>query len=65
MQRRFEDALKKLNADLELKLAQMEELKEKLRLKKEGISIDTPDNQDAGQVGSDDDLFGGDEMDIG
>ena len=35
-QRRFEDALRKLQADLDTKLAQRDEMKEKRRLEKEG-----------------------------
>jgi transcription initiation factor TFIID subunit 7 len=58
-QKRFEDALKKLNADLEMKLAQRDGLKEKNRLKKEGISMDdVVDGNDNAENASDDDLFG-------
>jgi len=39
IKKRFEDALKKLAADLEMKIAQRDELKEKQRLKKEGIVL--------------------------
>jgi transcription initiation factor TFIID subunit 7 len=57
-QKRFEDALKKLDADLEMKLSQRDGLKEKNRLKKEGISIDDAvDGNDNGENASDD-LFG-------
>lgn len=71
--KRFEDALKKLTVDLEMKLAQRDEMKEKQRLKKEG---DIPDAHTAGignnrdaevvEIG-DDDLFGSPptEMDLG
>lgn len=34
-QRRFEDALKKLQGDLDIKLAQKDELEEQMRLRKE------------------------------
>lgn len=49
-----------------MKLAQRDELKEKQRLKKEGISIDdAADGNDNGENPSDDDLFGdNDAMDI-
>jgi transcription initiation factor TFIID subunit 7 len=58
-QKRFEDALKKLDADLEMKLAQRDGLKEKNRLRKEGISVDDAANgNDDGEIASDDDLFG-------
>ena len=69
MQRRFEDALKKLQADLDTKMAQRDELKEKARLKREGnpggAAVDGNDGDDSG--GEDDDLFGeGDDgMEIG
>ena len=43
MQKRFEDALKKLTADLEMKLAQREELKEQLLLRKEGLEAEDVD----------------------
>ncbi|KAF9526997.1 TAFII55 protein conserved region-domain-containing protein [Crepidotus variabilis] len=67
IRKRFEDALKKLNADLELKLAQRDELKEKQRLKKEGISTDPTHNNQNGQNASDeeDDLFGDEGMELG
>jgi len=74
MQKRFEDALKKLTADLEMKSSQRVELKERQQLKKAGILMDTiedtdPDNaglNDSGREGNDDDadLFG-DESDVG
>ena len=62
-QRRFEDALKKLQADLDMKTAQRDEMKEKSRLRKEGI---VPGGATAGGAGADDsageedddDLFG-------
>ncbi|KAF8623482.1 hypothetical protein AX15_006265 [Amanita polypyramis BW_CC] len=72
IRKRFEDALKKLTADLEMKIAQRDELKEKQRLQKEGVPIgeaddtdqDGPINDEAG-----DNLFGSDDpsmsMDIG
>lgn len=73
IKKRFEDALKKLAADLEMKQAQRDEMKEKQRMRKEGIILDaeTPDD---GAIGGDgdlgpegDDLFGSDDppMDIG
>ncbi|KAJ3510284.1 hypothetical protein NLJ89_g4767 [Agrocybe chaxingu] len=73
IRRRFEDALKKLTADLEMKVAQRDELKEKQRLKKEGITMDVvedtdPDNggiEDGGDGADDGDLFGDDSMEIG
>ncbi|KAJ3574828.1 hypothetical protein NP233_g1496 [Leucocoprinus birnbaumii] len=77
IRKRFEDALKKLTADLEMKQAQREELKEKQRLKKEGIPMnggddtdpETAGDQDAGTGAADeDDLFGSDDpaaMEIG
>ncbi|KAJ7156932.1 TAFII55 protein conserved region-domain-containing protein [Mycena crocata] len=66
IKKRFEDALKKLTADLEMKLAQRDELKERQRMEKEGITKDL-DNADEevneGEPedgGSDGDLFGSD-----
>ena len=60
IQRRFEDALKKLQADLDTKMAQRDEMKENSRLRKEGINPSTVaggnDADDFG--GEDDDLFG-------
>jgi transcription initiation factor TFIID subunit 7 len=64
LQRRFEDALKKLSADLEMKLAQRDEMKEQQRLKKEGVVPGDEMNEgdgDADGAGGDDDLFGEDE----
>ena len=65
MQRRFEDALKKLQADLDTKMAQREELKEKSRLKREGnaggAAADDGGDEDDGE---EDDLFG-DESNVG
>ena len=75
MQKRFEDALKKLTADLEMKLAQRDEMKEKQRMRKEGINVDEhdPDGAGNGPDGEEDgegDLFGSEgpsnmAMDIG
>ncbi|RPD66116.1 hypothetical protein L226DRAFT_530241 [Lentinus tigrinus ALCF2SS1-7] len=68
IKRRFEDALKKLQADLDTKMAQRDEMKEQSRLRKEGI---VPGGAAAGGNDSgadeDDDLFGEgpDGMDIG
>ncbi|KAJ7632812.1 TAFII55 protein conserved region-domain-containing protein [Roridomyces roridus] len=44
IKKRFEDALKKLTADLEMKRAQRDELKERQRMEKEGIAneMDNP-----------------------
>lgn len=69
IQRRFEDALKKLQADLDTKMAQRDEMKEKSRLRKQGITLGAAvggnDVDDFG--GDDDDLFGEgpDGMEIG
>jgi len=71
IRKRFEDALKKLTADLDMKLAQRDEMKEKQRMKKEGI-IPNDNEADAdggvndevdGEIdpGVDDDLFGSDD----
>ncbi|TCD68917.1 hypothetical protein EIP91_009468 [Steccherinum ochraceum] len=73
IRRRFEDALKKLQADLDMKLAQRDEFKEKQRLIKEGITQEDADTEGAdaeGGGGGEEDLFGGDPegdmgMDIG
>ncbi|KAI1795896.1 TAFII55 protein conserved region-domain-containing protein [Ganoderma leucocontextum] len=58
IKRRFEDALKKLQADLDTKMAQRDEMKEKSRLRKQGI---TPG---AAVGGNDADEFGGDDDDL-
>lgn len=68
-QRRFEDALKKLQADLDMKLAQREHMKEQERLQREGTIAEDPDTEgidDLADVELDDDLFGdaGIDMDI-
>ncbi len=73
LQRRFEDALKKLTADLEMKIAQRDELKEKQRLQKEGVMGEADDTDQDGPINDDDagdeNLFGSDDpamdMDIG
>ncbi|KAG9318847.1 hypothetical protein JVU11DRAFT_951 [Chiua virens] len=79
IKKRFEDALKKLSADLEMKRAQRDEMKERQRRKKEGIAVEDPDTDaeggpqdvvevEASAVQPDGDLFGSDEpnaMDIG
>ncbi|CDO68302.1 hypothetical protein BN946_scf184799.g29 [Trametes cinnabarina] len=63
--RRFEDALKKLQADLDMKMAQRDEMKEQQRLRKEGgaggaaAGGNDADDEDAGDE-DEDDLFGGD-----
>ncbi|KAF8892460.1 TAFII55 protein conserved region-domain-containing protein [Infundibulicybe gibba] len=71
IRRRFEDALKKLTADLEMKLAQRDEMKEKQRLKKEGIIPEGDHETDPEGVGNEadgeaeadeaDGLFGSDD----
>ncbi|KAF9267406.1 hypothetical protein L218DRAFT_955298 [Marasmius fiardii PR-910] len=66
IRKRFEDALKKLTADLEMKLAQRDELKEEQRRKKEGLPLDQDPDSDSDSAGNaqnaraieDDDLFG-------
>ncbi|KAI0721110.1 TAFII55 protein conserved region-domain-containing protein [Cerioporus squamosus] len=67
IKRRFEDALKKLQADLDTKMAQRDEMKEQSRLRKEGITSGgaTAGGNDSGA--EDDDLFGEgpDGMEIG
>ncbi|KAL1741321.1 TAFII55 protein conserved region-domain-containing protein [Schizophyllum fasciatum] len=65
IRRRFEETLKKLSADLEMKMAQRAELAEKQRMRKEGIN---PDEQQGGPGANEDeegdaddgDLFGDD-----
>ena len=76
LQKRFEDALKKLSADLEIKRVQHDEMKERQQRKKEGITGGDPDTDAEGGVqdGADADdndvhdnnLFGADDaaMDI-
>ncbi|OSD01535.1 hypothetical protein PYCCODRAFT_1425779 [Trametes coccinea BRFM310] len=73
IKRRFEDALKKLQADLDMKMAQRDEMKEQQRLRKEGGvggatgGGNDADDEDAGDEDGDD-LFGegpGDAMEIG
>ncbi|KAG6876934.1 hypothetical protein C0993_011938 [Termitomyces sp. T159_Od127] len=69
IKKRFEDALKKLTADLEMKLAQRDELKEKQRMKKEGLITMDADADDGGAHGRDDadvedDLFGSDDRPV-
>ena len=67
IQRRFEDALKKLQADLDTKMALRDEMKEQARLRKEGIISGgaAAGGNDSG--GEEDDLFGEgpDAMEIG
>ncbi|KAE9400762.1 hypothetical protein BT96DRAFT_919232 [Gymnopus androsaceus JB14] len=74
IRKRFEDALRKLTSDLEMKLAQREELQELQRMQKEGISADRESDSDgdadvtvavgavastsAGAGGEEEDLFG-------
>ncbi|KAF7965266.1 hypothetical protein HWV62_27805 [Athelia sp. TMB] len=56
IKRRFEDALKKLTADLEMKLAQRDEMKEQQALKKAGV---VPQHPNAGDTDGDGDGAGG------
>ncbi|KIY43586.1 hypothetical protein FISHEDRAFT_68015 [Fistulina hepatica ATCC 64428] len=60
LKRRFEDALKKLSSDLDLKLAQREDLKERQRRKREGVP--EPTQEASGEDDMGDDLFGSDPM---
>ena len=68
-QRRFEDALKKLTIDLEMKLSQRDEMKEQQRLKKAGVVPGDDMNEegegDAEVEGGEVDLFGEDEEESG
>ena len=61
--------MKKLKADLEMKVAQRDEAKERLRLQREGISLeDTERGPSMEQEDNEDDLFGDegqDDMEIG
>lgn len=65
LQRRFEDALKKLTTDLEMKLSQRDELKEQQRLKKAGgvpgDNMNEEGDADAEAGGGGVDLFGEEE----
>lgn len=63
MQKRFEDALKKLSTDLEMKTGQRDEAREKQRMMKEGIPMPRPQDDDEEEE-DEDDLFG-DETAIG
>ncbi|TFK55128.1 hypothetical protein OE88DRAFT_1002141 [Heliocybe sulcata] len=69
IRRRFEDALKKLKADLAMKVAQREEMKEKQQAAKEGASAgDTDGDMDLGpndEEDAEDDLFGPEEPGVG
>lgn len=73
IKKRFEDALRKLSADLEMKVAQRDEMKERQRRKREGIAPEDPDTDPEGPTQEDvdqtmGDLFGSDDhaaMDIG
>ncbi|OJT06150.1 Transcription initiation factor TFIID subunit 7 [Trametes pubescens] len=75
IKRRFDDALKKLQADLDMKMAQRDEMKEQQRLRKEGIVPGGPggggqdaDDDDAEEDEDEGDLFGedpGNAMEIG
>ncbi|TFK83504.1 hypothetical protein K466DRAFT_665789 [Polyporus arcularius HHB13444] len=67
IKRRFEDALKKLQADLDTKMAQRDEMKEQSRLRKEGITPGGAAAEGNDSGAEEDDLFGEgpDGMDIG
>ncbi|KAG1756648.1 TAFII55 protein conserved region-domain-containing protein [Suillus paluster] len=75
IKKRFEDALRKLSADLEMKVAQRDEMKERQRRKREGIAPEDPDTDVEGATQEEvdvaetmGDLFGSDDhtaMDIG
>ncbi|TEB26621.1 hypothetical protein FA13DRAFT_1025804 [Coprinellus micaceus] len=71
IRKRFEDALKKLTVDLEMKRSQRDEMREKQRLKKEGIQPGAGDSDaeqggdDGGEEGEDEDLFGPEEGEAG
>ncbi|TFK30133.1 hypothetical protein FA15DRAFT_199811 [Coprinopsis marcescibilis] len=69
IRKRFEDAMKKLSTDLELKMAQRDELREKQRRKKQGEGQQGEADRDGHQGGEDedeDDLFGDElEMEMG
>ncbi|PCH38173.1 hypothetical protein WOLCODRAFT_66898 [Wolfiporia cocos MD-104 SS10] len=61
IRRRFEDALRKLQSDLDMKLAQRDEMKEKQRMKKEGIIPEDEmegGNEAEGGDDQDESLFG-------
>ncbi len=55
LQRRFEDALKKLQGDLEMKVAQREEMDEEMRLQKDGPGRASSDPNEDGDDGVDED----------
>ncbi|KAJ3744598.1 TAFII55 protein conserved region-domain-containing protein [Lentinula detonsa] len=77
IRKRFEDALKKLTSDLEMKLAQRDEMQEKQRMEDEGIVVDNirgggdSDSEvevdgvgigvGSAQLRGDEDLFGGED----
>ncbi|KAJ8598061.1 hypothetical protein M405DRAFT_723292 [Rhizopogon salebrosus TDB-379] len=74
IKKRFEDALRKLSADLEMKVAQRDEMKERQQRKREGIAPEDPDTDPEGAAQEDvdaqtmGDLFGSDDpvvMDVG
>ncbi|KAF7793165.1 hypothetical protein EIP86_004274 [Pleurotus ostreatoroseus] len=62
IRRRFEEALRKLQADLDTKRAQRDELKEKRRLQKEGKAPDGGDDGDDEDEGEDDNALQGDDL---
>jgi len=55
IKRRFEDALKKLQGDLEMKVAQREEMDEEMRLQKDGPGRASSDPNEDGDDGVDED----------
>lgn len=61
IRRRFEDMLKKLSADLEMKRAQRDEIREKARRKKLGLPEDDGAGDDSGGEGAGDGDDGGEE----
>jgi transcription initiation factor TFIID subunit 7 len=56
LKKRFEDALKKLRAELDMKLGHRDDMKEQQRLRDEGIVSQEP--SEGAVDGEDDDLFG-------
>ncbi|KAF9469194.1 TAFII55 protein conserved region-domain-containing protein [Collybia nuda] len=64
IRKRFEDALKKLAADLEMKQAQRDEMKEKQRMKKEGIVMDADTDPDNGVNEVEEDMEGEEDRDL-
>lgn len=56
-QKRFEDALKKLSSELEMKIAQRDDMKEQRRMRREGVDDDEKDPTSR-EASIGDDLFG-------